>query len=1261
MQKYYNPRLHNAVVAGTGMEHPRRPHVVLGSELNGYVQGDLVDANGICDLIHEKNVDTFAKLEALEASLKNESKARAEDIDNLSEQIDRTIAEKLSSTETVYGESVQRAAEDERLQSQINDLNAAIQEHQDISGKADKTAVDAALATKADKSTTYTKEEVDNLIDGVDVSEQLEDYYTEDETDAALASKQDTIDDLSTIRSGAAAGATAVQPAALTPIENDIAAIEGKIPSAASTSNQLADKAFVNSTLADKADTADIPTALSQLSQDSTHRTVTDSEKSTWDGKQDTLTFDNTPTANSNNPVTSGGVIAALDLKADQSTTYTKTEVDNKLADGVYVGSTVGTDIKQLKDKNNVVFYPQTHTEAVVDDYGNSVSSVLSTFANNYYDKEEVNNLIVPANSTIEVVSTLPSSGETNTIYRVAGTNSYTDYGWDGTQFVPLATFDISNIDATLTQSGVPADAKAVGDNIRDEDIIWTRAAFSNWKKDIAISLTAGTEYYLYTEPNTTHSNMYLYFYDAEDTKYTLKNYTNSTARFKFTPSVDYVKMDIYYRNASKPTITTKNTLRTVSLISDISSDLHAGGTDKPLSAEAGKELGEAVGVLNTMSIPLNQGTINNKGYMTPSYTHAKASFANSGFDIMRIKEGYQYILYSSNTTGIYNNTTFTTVVGTYTSEPYINKSSAAYFWIDVKKESGGQIDIAELCDIITVTYGESRYNFKTVNDVAEYYKYGTECVINVGMIAGEGLNDNGGVTSNSSYKRTEYFNVEDIDAIKWYVATTYDDTRYSNGCVVRWTDAEGNAIGCSKYNSKRKENIVIITVPANAVKASLYIVSGGTGSLIVYKHNNATDAHYYNSGRNKVAKLARVSLIIVSGQSLGNGSGSAPISKSNKWFPLREIEGSSFFPLVNKASTSEKPDRGMGEMIVEATAMENNISCYCNEWERHYLVFANVAHGSNTIADLTNRFSEIDSVITKCKAMCDEFGYTMEAPIWVWMQGEQDMKAKMSAADYKTALLNYQELMCQSLVDNAGITKRPKCVIYQPACQCLFTQNYSYGNEYMDMMNAYVELIRDNDEFVASTPAYIFDGSNPELNNEGFIHLNSLSYKMLGAYNGYAIKKYIIDDVLFKGVIPKTVSVSDNTITIKYNVPCPPLKFDTEWVKETPLVNTNVHTYGFNVVKSDNTELITNVSVFWDTVTITCSESPVGAKLRYGLNGTRIHMTNSEYWGIDGRIYGGRGNLRDSQGMYVYKNIDEYGMKIPMHNWAYCFEKVLE
>lgn len=59
-----------------------------------------------------------------------------------------------------------------------------------------------------------------------------------------------------------------------------------------------------------------IPTSLSQMSGDSTHRTVTDAEKTTWNNKQDALTFDENPTENSTNPVKSGGVYTALDGKA---------------------------------------------------------------------------------------------------------------------------------------------------------------------------------------------------------------------------------------------------------------------------------------------------------------------------------------------------------------------------------------------------------------------------------------------------------------------------------------------------------------------------------------------------------------------------------------------------------------------------------------------------------------------------------------------------------------------------------------------------------------------------------------------------------------------------------------------------------------------------------------------------------------------------------------------------------------------------------
>ena len=80
---------------------------------------------------------------------------------------------------------------------------------------------------------------------------------TNAELTTLLAGKQAVIADLQTIREGAAAGATAVQPAALqseaetraaadTALGNRVATIEGKIPVAASPQNQLADKQYVD-------------------------------------------------------------------------------------------------------------------------------------------------------------------------------------------------------------------------------------------------------------------------------------------------------------------------------------------------------------------------------------------------------------------------------------------------------------------------------------------------------------------------------------------------------------------------------------------------------------------------------------------------------------------------------------------------------------------------------------------------------------------------------------------------------------------------------------------------------------------------------------------------------------------------------------------------------------------------------------------------------------------------------------------------------
>ena len=78
----------------------------------------------------------------------------------------------------------------------------------------------------------YTSSQIDQLLSAVA---------------AAISGKQDAISDLAAIRSGAAAGATALQSSDITPIENAISIIESVIPAQVSVQNQLADKNFVNS------------------------------------------------------------------------------------------------------------------------------------------------------------------------------------------------------------------------------------------------------------------------------------------------------------------------------------------------------------------------------------------------------------------------------------------------------------------------------------------------------------------------------------------------------------------------------------------------------------------------------------------------------------------------------------------------------------------------------------------------------------------------------------------------------------------------------------------------------------------------------------------------------------------------------------------------------------------------------------------------------------------------------------------------------
>ena len=271
------------------------------------------------------------------------------------------------------------------VQMQIDALNTAV---------SNKVSKRAGYDLSQNDFTDYYKGSIESLMRNV----------------ASLSQdKQDKITDLDAIRSGASAGSTAVQPAALTPIQNAIGDIEAVIPSEASAQNQLADKNYVDNHSSDVEDalstTSENPVqnkvvtnalngkqaTISDLSeirsgaaagatavQPATMDSALAEKQDTIDdlstirsgaaagatavqpaamntalaAKQDTLTFDNAPTANSNNPVKSGGVKTAIDAKQDTISTVNVT-VDNNTGtpsgSASVSGSTLSISFQNLK------------------------------------------------------------------------------------------------------------------------------------------------------------------------------------------------------------------------------------------------------------------------------------------------------------------------------------------------------------------------------------------------------------------------------------------------------------------------------------------------------------------------------------------------------------------------------------------------------------------------------------------------------------------------------------------------------------------------------------------------------------------------------------------------------------------------------------------------------------------------------------------------------------------------------------------------
>ena len=270
--------------------------------------------------------------------------------------------------------------------------------------------------------------------------------------------------------------------------------------------------------------------------------------------------------------------------------------------------------------------------------------------------------------------------------------------------------------------------------------------------------------------------------------------------------------------------------------------------------------------------------------------------------------------------------------------------------------------------------------------------------------------------------------------------------------------------------------------------------------------------------------------------------------------------------------------------------------------------------HGMDTIerlmkpVDPYNKFiDEIATAYDKAK----ERGWEFYVPAVCWMQGESDI-VDYTDYDYKE---RFHQMYHDMNTDIRNVTHQ-KEDIRMISYQCsTITKGEKYKfNDYEGTEcrtpTAQMEIIRDDSLIWASGPTYPYDFVNESL------HIDAVGQKSIGALAAKSALGILRHQKRITGLLPLSYEVNGNDIRIRYHVPCPPLCFDTINVSKA-------ENYGFNVIRKDNSDIVSNVTIAQDTVVVHCVESPKGCKLRYGVNGV--------CW-MGGRHQGARGNLCDSQ-----------------------------
>ena len=293
--------------------------------------------------------------------------------------------------------------------------------------------------------------------------------------------------------------------------------------------------------------------------------------------------------------------------------------------------------------------------------------------------------------------------------------------------------------------------------------------------------------------------------------------------------------------------------------------------------------------------------------------------------------------------------------------------------------------------------------------------------------------------------------------------------------------------------------------------------------------------------------------------------------------------------------------------------------------------------HGQTTITQLmkpVDPYNKFIEEIAYAYETAKKLGWDFQVPAVCWMQGESDI-VEYPDTDYKALFHQMYQNLNTDIKRVTHQTNDIRIICYQSSALTkgdLFKNNNFDGTE-SRTPEVQMELVRDDSMIWAMGPTYPYDFIREAL------HIDAIGQKRIGDLAAKSALSIIRDEPRFTGLVPTKTFVEGNKVSIIFNVPTPPLCFDTVQVLKA-------EHYGFNIIRQDNTDIISDIVLQGDTIVITCQEPPIGCRIRYGVNGE---------FRKGGRLHGPRGNLRDSQG--EQRKVTINGKTYRQDNWCYIFD----